>query len=197
VAADESSSISAVFRALAAVAIAGGLLVSAGCGSGSAAPNTFPGAAEQLISPDEVDQHPPGSPARAFLLWWRDAQYANVEGFESGFVRALRTKLRASAKSGDALNYFAGAIRTALPTVRDVSRNGTNATVYTIIHVRQPIGTTKYTTSTIPRAFPMKLEQGQWRLRDDFYVQSTLPKSLRRTEAGAVTRPARPADSGT
>jgi hypothetical protein len=153
----------------------------AGCGSGSAQPVSLPGATQQLLSQTDVNAQPPGSPERAFLAWWRDVQYANLAQFKLELVPALRDSFAPRGKMPDAINYFSGALRSARPKIRDVSRTGTTAVVYAIISYRQPVGTSRYVTTTVPRAFTFTKIGGRWLLADDSFAQATLPPSLKRT----------------
>jgi len=150
------------------------------CGAGgSAAPETR-GPAEQLLTQADVDRYSAGSPARTLLSWWRNAQFANLTAFLNGFEPELRERLVESGRAGDALIYFSGTIVNARPTILSVLRDGGNATVYTRIVYRQPVGTKRFIVYSVPRAFAMTRQRGGWLLRDDGYLQAALTKELRR-----------------
>jgi hypothetical protein len=164
-----------------AVVLAAAALVSTACGAGGAAPPaTTRGPAEQLLSQADVDSQPEGSPAHALLVWWQAAQFANLTAYLDGYERSLRETLEASPETGDALVYFAATIRNARPTIVDVQEEGDRATVYTRVVYRQPVGSRRFVVYTVPRAFAMIRQAGDWRLLDDLFVQAALTEQLKR-----------------
>jgi hypothetical protein len=169
-----------VKSSLASAAVVVLALAAAGCGGGSAPPSSAQGAAQQLLRQSDLARYPAGSPARAILEWWRSAQFADAEGYRAAFAPPLRSAVAKDPRAADALNYFAGAIRDARPKILSVSAAKGRATVYTLIEYRQPIGTTRYITSTVPRAFTLERIASRWLLTDDAFVQTTLPAVLRR-----------------
>ena len=73
-----------------AVVLVAAALVATACGAGGAAPPaTTRGPAEQLITQADLDRVPEGSPPRALLAWWRNAQFANLTAYVDGFQCAL------------------------------------------------------------------------------------------------------------
>jgi hypothetical protein len=145
------------------------------------APATLPGAAEQLLTQAEVDRYPVGSPAHAVLAWWRNAQFANLTGFRDAYSRPLRARLETSPLTAQSLAFFSGTIRDARPRIQEVTVSDATAVVTTLIEYREPVGTTRYITSTLPRAFTLIREDGKWRLTDDLFVQTSVPPAFRRT----------------
>lgn len=161
-------------------------LLSTSCGAGGAAPPVSArGPSEQLLTAADVDRYPPGTPAHALMLWWRNAQFANQTAFLNGFEGSLRSRLETSPNTIDVLNQFASAIRTVRPTIVGVTRGDSVATVYTMIVYRQPLGAKRFIVQTSPRGFAMIRQDGVWRLRDDGFVQSSLPPELRRSDSAS------------
>ena len=157
------------------------MLASTACGGGGkASPTDLLGASEQLLSEADVNRYPRGSPSHALLAWWRTTQFANLPAYLDSFDEVMQQVLGASPKTAEAVAYFAGAIRTARPAIIDVDSTGSRATVYTKIVYRQPVGTTTFITTTVPRAFNFVHEGGEWRLVDDVFVHLSLPVLLRR-----------------
>src|SRR5205085_10856621 len=129
----------------------------------------------------DVTRYPAGSPERALLQWWRDAQHANIDGYVNGFAVPAKRKIRQDRHLAAAVNYFAGSIRAARPRIEDVERSGSHATVYADIAYRTPVGATRYVTTTRPQAFVLVRQHGAWHLQDDYFVQLALPPSLQRS----------------
>ncbi len=153
-----------------------------GCGGGGAAPAVTVGAPdEQLLGPATIDRYMAGTPSHDFLRWWRDAQFANLDGFLDGFAARPRRELRAHPKTDDALTFFAGGVRSARPQIIGVMRDGEVATIYTMIVYRRPVGTSRYISSALPRAFPVIRQQDRWRLANDSFFQSSIVEELRRS----------------
>jgi hypothetical protein len=152
-----------------------------GCGGGgNAAPASPVDAAQQLLGPRDVARYLAGTPERALLDWWRSAQFADFSGYRSSFVPEVRAELDADGRAADALSYFSGSIRSARPRVLSVRASGGSATIYVLIVYHQPVGTRRFITSTVPRAFTLRRLAGRWLLADDVFVQTTLPVFLRR-----------------
>jgi hypothetical protein len=135
---------------------------------------------ELLVTSRELERYGSGTPGRALLEWWRAAQ----RGDRRAYLRALEPRLRRlverDPKTPRALSFLAGALRFARPTELRSTRRGQAVTVFATVEVHQGTGGGRFTTSRFPRAFELVRRGGAWRLRDDFYVQSTLPPSLRR-----------------
>jgi hypothetical protein len=123
--------------------------------------------------------YPVGSSVRSLLAWWRSAQFADVTGVNAGYAESVRHNLEAAGNEPEVVSYFAGAIRSARPSIIDVERDGSFAVVYSRILFRQPIGLTRYVVVSVPHAFRLVREQGRWVLADDTYMETSLPKSLR------------------
>jgi hypothetical protein len=167
----------------AALAVAALVAVFAGCGGGGggeAPPQSLPGASDQILKKADVTRYPADSPERALLQWWRDTQHANFAGYATAFAVPVRKRIQTDRRAQDALNFFAGSIRAARPRVENVERDGPQATVYTDVEYRTPVGATRFVTTTRPQAFVLVRQQGTWRLRDDYFVQVSLPPTLRR-----------------
>jgi hypothetical protein len=157
-------------RALAGVTVAV-VLIGAGCGGGGDPPP--PGtasAAEYLITPAEISRQPANSPQRALLSWWRSVQYNDLDGY----VKALAAPLRSQREQGDAarddLALASGELIRSQPKIDNVQEADGEATIFTRIESRQPVGATRFTTSSSPQAFTLVREGDEWKLADDFYV---------------------------
>jgi hypothetical protein len=155
--------------ACALVCIASLLLTSCG-GGGKQGMVEYPGASEQLVTEAEVDRQPSGSPEQTLWAWWRAAQYSDLTEYLDFFQSDVREHLKRTEKGRDDLWFFADAIRTAKPEVLETRVEGDRATVYTTVHYRQPVGLTRYISTTKPQTFTMVREDGWWVFADDFFV---------------------------
>ena len=145
----------------------------AGCGGdGELAPQQYPGEAEQLVTRPEVAHLNSDSPAYALLTWWRSSQYAEQSAFLQGFARVLAERPVGDRKRGRRVRVLRGSIRVAKPEVTEVDLEGGQATVYTLIRFHQPVGSTRFVTSTKPQAFPMVWQRNKWRLADDHFFRA-------------------------
>jgi hypothetical protein len=157
----------------------------AGCGGDATlAPQEYPGTAEQLVTRSEVAHLNSDSPAYALLTWWRSSQYAERAAFLQGFARVLANELSETESVDVELEYFAGSIRVAKPEVTEVDLEDGRATVYTLIRFHQPVGSTRFVTSTKPQAFPMVWQRNSWRLADDHFFRSITAPLRTGTSAG-------------
>ena len=151
------------------------MLAIAGCGGeGELAPQVYPGAAEQLLTEQDVEQQTAGTPQAALLRWWRSSQFAERNGFLRGFSAEIAERLVARVDLDRELEYFAGGIRVTRPEFVDVRIAGDSATVFTMLRTRQPIGSTRFVTATRPQAFPMVNEGDRWRLADQHFFQAVI-----------------------
>jgi hypothetical protein len=151
-----------------------------GCGSGSKLPQQLPGRAEQLLTQMDVNRYPRGSPQRALLSWWRAMQFADQSNYVDSYVLPVRRLLQADPRMPQVLAALSGQLRTVRPLVRGAELRANRATIYTKVAYRTPVGSQRYVTSLVPKAFTLVLRQGRWRLVDDGFVQSSLPPLLRR-----------------
>ncbi len=151
----------------------------AGCGSGgSLSPQTYPGDAQQLVSPADVAHYGKGSPARVFLGWWLSGQYADAPAFLAAFDPLSRTRLQDDPYFDRELDYFAGTIRVAFPRIDRVERQGDGATIFTTLEYRQPVGSTRYITTTRLQAFELARKGGGWQLTDAHFFRSSVAPLL-------------------
>ncbi len=157
---------------------------SAGCGSGSAPAAAYPAAAEQLVSPADINRFDSISPERALMTWWRDAQFSDLSGYLSLFAGDIRARLEQGQGERE-LPIFAAGIRTAKPQVVNVELTGDTAIVYTRIVFRQPVGARRYVTTTRPQAFRMIQVGPHWRLSDAYFVDSITRAALGPTRQAA------------
>jgi hypothetical protein len=153
--------------------------LAAGCGAGELEPQEYPAAAEQLVSRREIDRFAPGTPARALLSWWRSSQYADRGDYVAGFARPVRERVERRDVVRE-VTVFAGGIRTAKPEIVATEIAGDEATVFTLVRFRTPVGSTRFVTTTRRQAFDLIREGGDWRLADDFFVRSIVGPSAGR-----------------
>jgi hypothetical protein len=151
------------------------LLAAGGCGGkGGLAPQQYPGAAEQLVTKADIAKFRPGSPANVLFTWWRSSQYLDRASFLESFDAAIRKRLAREPDLVTKLEFFAGALRIAKPEVVGVEVEADAATVYTRIHFRQPVGSSRYISSYRPQAFSMVREAGGWHIADDVFFELTV-----------------------
>jgi hypothetical protein len=155
-----------------------GAAVCAGCaGSGSFAEQEYPSAAEQLVSEADLRVLDPSSPQYAVMDWWRDAQFSDLSGYLDYFTPKILNGLDRQQVER-ALPILAGGIRIAKPRVLSVELNGNTAVVYSKIVFRQPIGATRYVTTTRPQAFHLARLRQRWRMADTYFVDSITAAAL-------------------
>jgi hypothetical protein len=165
-------------RATALATLALAPVLASGCGgSGTLAPQTYPAAAEQLVSSTDLRRLPETSPAHALMAWWRDTQFDDRAGYLSHLTRAIRLRLDA-AEVDRQLPILAAGIRTAKPQILSTEFAGDDAVVYTRIVFRQPVGATRYVTTTRPQAFHLVRVRGSWRLSETFFADSLTAAAL-------------------
>jgi hypothetical protein len=147
--------------------------VGAACGgSGSTTVVESPGAAEQLVTREEIESLPEGSPERTLLTWWRHAQFAELTGYLSYFAEDVREELEDSESIRKQLPRFASSITLAKPEILEVERDGDRATIFTIVHFRVPVGLTRFISTKRPQGFALVRENGEWRFLDDLFVET-------------------------
>jgi hypothetical protein len=146
-------------------------LVATGCGEGGDPPPPgTPSAAEYLLTPADIRRQPEDSPQAALMEWWRSIQYNDFDGYANALVAPLRAQREASDRARRDLTLASGELIRSQPEIADVREDGNETTIYTRIETRQPVGATRFTTSSSPQAFTLVREGGEWRIADDFYV---------------------------
>jgi hypothetical protein len=161
-----------VLRRLCAVAVAAALTLFAiaGCGGGDPPPPGTPSAANNLVTLAKVGEQRPRSPEEALLQWWMDIQYNNLNGYLSGLAAPLRRQREAEAQARHNLLLVSGDSIRSQPKFEESRRSAGTETLYTQIQTRQPVGASRFTTSSTPQAFTLIRENGQWKIADDAYV---------------------------
>jgi hypothetical protein len=153
-------------------------MLASGCGgSGSLAPQAYPAAAEQLVSATDLRRLDETSPAYALMAWWRDTQFDDRAGYLRHLTRGIRLRLDVSQVDRQ-LPILAAGIRTAKPQILSTEFAAGDATVYTKIVFRQPIGATRYVTTTRPQAFHLVRVGGTWHLSDTSFADSMTAAAL-------------------
>jgi hypothetical protein len=159
-------------------AIVLGASISAGCSGSSTYPaQEYPSAAEQLVSQADLDALDPSSPQYAVMDWWRSAQFSDLSGYLAYLTREVRNDLDQRLVERQ-LPVLAGGIRTGKPRILSVKLDGKKAIVYAKIVFRQPIGATRYVTTTRPQAFRLVRVSGLWRLADTYFADSITAAAL-------------------
>jgi len=161
-----------------ALVVAAAVAVTAGCGgSGALSAQQYPAAAEQLVTEVDLGHFDPRSPSYVLMDWWRGAQFSDVDAYLHDLTRHARNELDRSELERR-LPILAGGIRTAKPRILSLEVDGNNATLYTKIVFRQPVGATRYVTTTRPQAFRLERVRGTWRLADTFFADSVTAAAL-------------------
>jgi hypothetical protein len=142
----------------------------AGCGGGDPPPPGTPSAAEDLLSLAEVRQLPKGSPEQALLGWWMHIQYNDLTGYLDGLAAPLRRAREAEPKTKRDLVLVSGESLRSKPKVLELQREDGQTTLFTRVETRQPVGASRFTTSSTPQAFTLIREGGEWKIADDSYV---------------------------
>jgi hypothetical protein len=153
-----------------AVAVAVALFAIVGCGGGDPPPPGTPSAANNLVTLAKVHEQRPDSPEEALLQWWMDIQYNNLNGYLNGLATPLRHQREADPRTTHNLLLVSGDSIRSQPKLEDSRRQAGAATLYTQIQTRQPVGASRFTTSSTPQAFALVRENGQWKIADDAYV---------------------------
>jgi hypothetical protein len=155
---------------LGAAAILAAWLVLGGCGDANPPPPGTPSAAENLLSPTEVLRAPSGSPEQALLRWWMHIQYNDLSGYFNDLAAPLRREREGEAGTRRTLFLVSGDSLRSQPKVLDVQREDGGTTLNTRIETRQPVGASRFTTSSSPQAFSLVRQGGEWKIADDSYV---------------------------
>jgi len=149
-----------------------GAALLAGCGGDSKPPPPgTPSAAEFLVNEEVLAEQPKGSPEEALMTWWRSIQYNDFDGYLNELATPLRGQRERDKQARNELALVSGELNRAQPKIVHLQRSGNQATVFTRVESRQPVGATRYTTSSIPQAFTLTRQNGEWKIADDFYVK--------------------------
>jgi hypothetical protein len=159
-----------VLRRLLGVAAVVALFAVAGCGGSDPPPPGTPSAAENVLSIAAVHRQPAGSPQQALLQWWMHIQYNDLHGYLTDLVGPLRAQREADEQTRRNLLLVSGDSLRSQPKLEESQREAGVTTLYTRIETRQPVGASRYTTSSTPQAFTLIREAGKWRVADDSYV---------------------------
>ncbi len=148
------------------------LVCIAGCGGGSPPPPGTPSAAEYLVNTQDLRQQPPGSSQEALLRWWRTIQYNDIPGYLSELATPLRHQSESDGLAKRDLPLASGELVRSQPKIVDVQHENKTTTIFTQIETRQPVGATRFTTSSYPQAFTLIREGNQWKIADDSFVET-------------------------
>jgi hypothetical protein len=159
-----------VLRRLCAVAAAGALIAAAGCGGGNPPPPGTPSASEDLLTLATVHRQPAGSPQEALLHWWMHIQYNDLNGYLRDLAEPIRRQREAEPQTRHILLLVSGDSLRSQPQIEESQREDGAATIYTRIETRQPVGASRFTTSSTPQAFTLIKEGGRWKVAEDSYI---------------------------
>jgi len=159
-----------VLRRLLAVAAAAALVSVAGCGGGDPPPPGTPSAAENLLTLAAVHKQPAGSPEEALLQWWMHIQYNDLNGYLRDLAAPVRRQREADEQTRRNLLLVSGDSLRSRPKFEESLREDGATTLYTRIETRQPVGASRFTTSSTPQAFTLIREGGRWKVAEDAYV---------------------------
>jgi hypothetical protein len=157
-----------------------------GCGGGADPPP--PGtasAAENLVEPTEIRDQPSGSPQFAFLNWWMSIQYNDLQGYTDGLAEPLRKEREEEGAPKRDLPLVSGDLSRSKPEIISVRHHGDSTTIFTRVETRQPVGATRFTTSSYPQAFTLVRQGGEWKIASDYFIQgraAAVRKALREAQ---------------
>jgi hypothetical protein len=177
-----------VLRKLLGAATVVALLFITGCGGEDPPPPGTPSAAENLLTLAKVQEQPQGSPEEALLQWWMHIQYNDLQGYLGDMAAPLRRQREAEGQARRDLLLVSGDSLRSQPRFGDSQRDAGTVTLYTRIETRQPVGASRFTTSSTPQAFTLIREGGQWVIADDSYVldrASVIREALENAKKGA------------
>ena len=144
----------------------------AACGGGVNEPDPGLPATAALVGPKEIAATKAGSPNRAFMLWWRSLQYADVHAYDRLLSRALKARPGHAQRARRQLAAIAGQVLSVYPHITNVEARDGRATLYVELEVRTLVGAERYTSARVPRAFSMIREAASWKIDDDLYVET-------------------------
>jgi hypothetical protein len=159
-----------VLRKLLGAATLVAILFAVGCGGEDPPPPGTPSAAENLLSLANVKQLPKGSPEQALMGWWMHIQYNDLIGYLNGLAAPLHRAREADATTKRNLVLISGESIRSRPKIIERQRENGRMTLYTRIETRQPVGASRFTTSSSPQAFTLVREGDEWKIADDSYV---------------------------
>jgi hypothetical protein len=159
-----------VLRRLFAVAAAVASIAVAGCGGGDPPPPGTPSAAENVLSLAAVHEQPAGSPEEALLQWWMHIQYNDLTGYLRDLAVPVRRRREGEELTRRDLLLVSGDSLRSRPKFEESQREDGATTLYTRVETRQPVGASRFTTSSTPQGFTLIREGGEWKIADDSYV---------------------------
>jgi hypothetical protein len=148
------------------------IAVAAGCdvlGSDDV-PETVQG--PELLTRAQVDRYPSGSPARAFLEWWRAMQFDNATVAARYYSEDLGMT---AAKVDNQLRSGANPLGlNRRPRLVDVEIDGDEANVMVVLSslTRNPNG--RLDKVRTARGFNLVREGGSWKLAENLYIERAI-----------------------
>lgn len=144
----------------------------AGCGGLGSGEVTERVRVPLVLTEDQVDRHPEGSPERVVFEWWRALQFDNSVAASRYYDSSLRMTPTRLARQ---LQYGTRPLGlNRRPRLVDVEEEeeGDRATVLLLLDdsKRNPNG--RVDTDRIPRGFNLVRERGDWKLAENMYLES-------------------------
>ena len=155
----------------------------ASCGDGTNEPEEGLPATAALVGPKAIAATAPGSPKRAFMLWWRSLQYADIQGYNRRLSSTLRTRPGHAQRARLQVAAMAGQVLNVYPHIMRVEAREGRAMLYVELEVRTLVGAERYTSTRVPRAFPMVRNDGDWQIDDDLFVETGARSELQKLAA--------------
>jgi hypothetical protein len=137
--------------------------------------------AAALLQPRDIERYARGTPERAFLAWWRAAQYDDAATAYAGLTSALRARFT-PARFATELQQAAGGLTGYLPRVAGRTPSGTDAALHVDV-----LGFDRGRPSAVvPRVFRLRREPSGWRVSDLTYVHVKAAEGRRAVAAAAA-----------
>jgi hypothetical protein len=165
------------FRAKTAAPLVAIALLAGGC-SGLSSDDEVPKrvSGPEVVTKEQIDSLPAGSPARTLFGWWQALQFddsAEAVGYYAGDVGMTRAKLDGMLVAGPAPLGLE-----SRPKLVEVHQNGDDASVLVLLEsvAKQPNG--REDTRQVATSFNMVREDGEWKLADNRYLTRIVGRSL-------------------
>jgi hypothetical protein len=122
--------------------------------------------AASLVQPRDVARYAPGTPQRAFLTWWRAAQYDDVAEAHAGLASPLQRRYPV-AQLVTELRFAAGGFTGLLPRIAGTTPGARDQVALQV----DLVGFAKGRPSAIvPQTFHLRREAAGWRVSDVGYM---------------------------
>jgi hypothetical protein len=146
-----------------------GLCALGGCGFGGDDVVTDRVQQPSLLTKQEVERQPKGSPSRTMFEWWRTMQFDNpvlAAGFYRRDLRITPETLERQLRLGAAALGL-----TRKPRLVEVQEQGQRAVVLVILEDRTTNPNGRVDRLRTARSFNMVRENGEWKLAENMYLE--------------------------